>query len=61
MKQKCFMTGGDCQSDCALYREEECAFARLHDVADMLAAIAETFGTYSDDMTKAVKDIKGNL
>lgn len=39
--QWCPLTKSDCKKECAWFSQEECAFARLHEVADKVADAVE--------------------
>lgn len=39
--QWCPLTKADCKEECAWFSQGECAFARLHEVADKMEEVVE--------------------
>ena len=51
----CPVTKSDCLDECAWFRQGECAFQRLHDVADKIEEIVDIVDCL-DSLEKTIKN-----
>ena len=48
----CPILKSDCTTQCALFREDECAFAKLHDIVDNLDYVQDALNALQETIDK---------